>query len=322
MFAYIISFTILLISILAYFKIADRFNIIDKPNQRSSHSYVTIRGGGLIFSLAAILWFLIYEFAQPYIIISLISIALISFLDDLMPLSSMIRISVHLFAVSILFWQLQLFELPWYIIALAYLLIIGWINAFNFMDGINGITAIYSLVALSTFLWLVQNSTFLPIPYIEKLLVLLIGSVLIFSFFNVRKKAKCFAGDIGSVGMAFLLAWFLLYLILQTGRIEYILFVVVYGIDSVITIVYRLKRRENIFQAHRSHLYQYLSNELKVPHTIVSILYGITQLLINILAIYLIDKGAMSIALFIGLLFILSAKYLLIRYYVVKRIVS
>jgi UDP-N-acetylmuramyl pentapeptide phosphotransferase/UDP-N-acetylglucosamine-1-phosphate transferase len=315
-----ISFIILLLSLLVYFKLADKFNIIDKPNERSSHSYITIRGGGVIFTLAAILWYFLYGFNETYIIGALVAIALISFLDDVMVLSNKIRISIHFLAVSVLFWQIQVFELPWYVVAITYIFTIGWINAFNFMDGINGITSFYALTTLISLLWISQTTDFLQIENGNHLIVLLIISLIIFSFFNARKRAKTFAGDIGSVGMAFLLAWFIIKLILETGRIEYILLVIVYGIDSVITIIYRLKRKENIFKAHRTHLYQYLSNELRLPHVLVSTLYAIIQLIINITTIILIDKGIMTIPIFISLLILLSAIYLLVRYIVTKRI--
>jgi UDP-N-acetylmuramyl pentapeptide phosphotransferase/UDP-N-acetylglucosamine-1-phosphate transferase len=320
MLLYTISFIILLLSLLVYFKLADKYNIIDKPNERSSHSYITIRGGGIIFTLAAILWFVLYGFNEPYIIGSLVAIALISFLDDVMVLSNKIRISIHFLAVSVLFWQLQVFELPWYVVAITYIFTIGWINAFNFMDGINGITSFYALTTLGSLLWISHTADFLQIANGNHLLVLLIISLIVFSFFNARKRAKTFAGDIGSVGMAFLLAWFIIKLILETGRIEYILFVIVYGIDSVITIIYRLKRKENIFQAHRTHLYQYLSNELQLPHVLVSVFYASTQLIINIITIVLIDTGIMTIPAFASFLVILSTIYLLIRFYVIKRI--
>jgi UDP-GlcNAc:undecaprenyl-phosphate/decaprenyl-phosphate GlcNAc-1-phosphate transferase len=320
MLLYTISFIILLVSILVYFKLADKFNIIDKPNERSSHSKVTIRGGGIIFTIAAVIWFFFFGFSEPYIIVALIAIALISFLDDVIVLSNKIRIAVHMLSVSILFWQLQVFGLPWYIVVISYIFTIGWINAFNFMDGINGITAFYALVLLGTLLWISQTTQFIEIDNGNDLIILLIISVLLFSFFNARKRAKTFAGDIGSVGMAFLLAWFLLKLIIETGRIEYILFVSVYGIDSVATIVFRLKRKENIFQAHRSHLYQYLSNEIGVSQVLVSTLYSIVQLSINIIVIIFIQLDIMSVTLFLLFLLVLSIMYLLIRYYVTSRI--
>lgn len=313
---YITASLILIIILLLYFRIADHFNIIDKPNQRSSHIDITIRGGGIIFPVAALLWFLMFGFYQPWVIFALLALSTVSFLDDVITLSNKIRIIIHIAAVSILFWQLQIFELPWYFVIIIYIFTIGWINAFNFMDGINGITSFYSLVGFGTILWLYNH---LPLPgfdNLSSLIIILIISLIIFSFFNARKRAKTFAGDVGSVSLAFLLAWFIIKLIVETGRIEYILFVSLYGIDSVVTIIYRLKRKENIFKAHRTHLYQYLSNEYGLPHLLVSAFYAFVQLSINIITIYLIKIDIMSIGLFAFMLILLSFVYLIIRYVV------
>lgn len=309
MLLYIIAFIIFVVILLGYFKIADHFNIIDKPNERSSHKNITIRGGGIIFPVAAFLWFLLHGFNQPWMMLALVLLAAVSFIDDVITLSSKIRIIVHLVAVSLLFWQVQLFEIPWYGIGLTYIVVIGWINAFNFMDGINGITAFYGLVALFTFAWLNNLMDFIS----QQLIIFLIISVLVFSFFNARKHAKTFAGDVGSVSMAFLLAWFMILLILKTGRLEYILLFSVYGIDSAITILFRLMQRENIFKAHRTHLYQLLGNEFQWPHVVVSGIYSITQLVINIIVILLVAENIMSWGIFISILLVLSFVYLIIR---------
>ena len=310
-------FTIVLIFLLlGYFRIADHFNIIDKPNHRSSHNTVTIRGGGIIFPITALLWFLYFGFTSPRAIAGLGIMAVVSFLDDLKPVSFKIRILAHLAAVSFLFLQVQLFNLPWVYVVVAYLFTIGWINAFNFMDGINGITPFYSLMALCTFLWINHNLPFAP----KELIILLIISVLVFSFFNARKRALTFAGDVGSVTMAFLLAWLMIGLMLKTGRIEYVLFFAVYGIDTVITIIYRLKRRENIFEAHRLHLFQLLSNELRWPHVSVSAVYAITQFFINLVTIWLFSIGMMSITVFAAFLFLLTLLYLFVRFRVESNI--
>lgn len=316
MLLYIIAFIIIAGILPGYFRMADHFNIIDKPNERSSHSYITIRGGGIVFPAAALLWFLMYGFHQPWIIFALLLLATVSFLDDAKTLSSKIRIAVHLVAVCLLFWQIQLFDLPWYYILLACLMVTGWINAFNFMDGINGITAFYGLVALGTFAWLNRSIQFVS----QELIILLIFSVLIFAFFNARKRAKTFAGDVGSVSLAFLLAWFIVSLIIKTGRFEYILFFAVYGIDSVITIMYRLQKRENIFEAHRTHLYQYLSNEFQWPHVIVSVIYSVIQLGINYIAVKLIAENKMNWQIFLLFLLVLSTIYMTARLLVLKEI--
>jgi len=242
--------------------------------------------------------------------------AVISFIDDVMPLSSIIRSLVHISAVTLLFWQAQVFRLPWPYIFAAYVFTIGWINAFNFMDGINGITAYYSLVALGTFLWLNQEISFAS----SDLIILLIISVLIFAFFNGRKRALTFAGDTGSISMAFLLAWLMVSLMVKTGMVVYMLFFAVYGIDTVITIIYRLERKENIFRAHRTHLYQYLSNELKWPHLCVSAIYAGVQLVVNSLTLLLIKNGFMSRPVFIGFLALLTLIYLGARFWVLNTI--
>lgn len=316
MYFYLISPVILLVALMVYFKIADHFNIIDKPNERSSHTYLTIRGGGVVFTFATFMWFLFYGQNQYWIVFALILMSVISFLDDVMTLSSKIRIIIHSVAVSILFWQLHIFELPWYIIVLSYIFTIGWINAFNFMDGINGITAFYGLTVLATFAWLNREIEF----FSQELIIVLIFSLLVFSFFNARKRAKTFAGDVGSVSLAFLLAWLMIALIIKTGRIEYILLFAVYGIDSVLTIIRRLFRGENIFKAHRSHLYQFLCNELKWPHVLVAAIYSLIQFGINLIIIFLINLNKANVFVLIVTILILCIIYLIVRFLIDNRI--
>ncbi|MGY0038958.1 UDP-GlcNAc--UDP-phosphate GlcNAc-1-phosphate transferase [Pedobacter sp. NJ-S-72] len=243
---------------LLYFKIADHFNIIDKPNSRSSHTALTIRGGGIIFGISAILFFCLYQFQYPYFIAGLFFISLISFLDDILTLNNKIRLTVHLVSVGLMFCQLGLFGLPWYWLIMAAVFVIGTINAYNFMDGINGITGAYSLVALFTFYCINEY----VVPFTSKELLLTISlSLLVFNYFNFRKKAKCFAGDVGSVSIAFIILFLLLQLIIKTENFNYLLLLMIYGLDAVTTIIFRLIRRENIFEAHRAHFYQYWTNE-------------------------------------------------------------
>lgn len=268
-------------AILLYFRLADKYNIIDKPNARSSHTKVTIRGGGVVFYLGVLAWFIWSGDAYPYFFAGLTAIALISFLDDLLTLSNKLRISVHIVAVLLLLYQLQVFAYPWYIPLIALVLIIGTINAYNFMDGINGITAMYSFAVL-LLLWLANREA----PFIDdRLLYCAAIANGVFAFFNFRKKAKCFAGDIGSVSMSFILLFGLTALIMHTGNPLYILFLAVYGVDSVLTIVHRLYKKENIFQAHRTHLYQYLANEAGGDPLIISVSYGLLQVLIGLFII-------------------------------------
>src|SRR5690606_13748479 len=120
----------------------------------------------------------------------------------------------------------------------------------------------------------------------QRLLIFSFVSVLVFSYFNFRKRAKTFAGDVGSVSIAYILLFSLGALILKTGNLIYLLFLTVYGIDAVWTIVQRMILKENIFEAHRSHLYQYLGNEAGFNKLIISFLYGFIQFIIGLSVIW------------------------------------
>ncbi len=299
---YLLYLPVLLVAILAYFRLAVRHHIIDQPNHRSSHKRRTIRGGGILFPIAFLLQFLVSGFAYPLFTLGLMLISLISFYDDLRPLSSKIRLLGHLTAVSLLFMQAGLTGYPWWLIGICYILVIGAINAYNFMDGINGITGSYSLLTIVT-LYLF-NEYDVPFASSGWLLVAALA-LLVFNFFNFRKKAKCFAGDVGSVSIAFIIIFFLLLLILQTQDLKYIGLLLLYGLDAVTTIIFRLIRRENIFEAHRSHFYQYLANVKGWPHLRVSALYILVQGLINSIIIYsdLNWLGFLGFCLVSGLIF-------------------
>jgi len=287
-----------------YFRIADHYNIIDKPNHRSSHTQVTIRGGGVIFALAALVFFFFFDFKYPFFITGLFLIALISFLDDMHTLNNKVRLGIHAISVLLLFCQWDLIYFQWYWAVVAAIFVIGTINAYNFMDGINGITGGYSLLAIGSLYYINEKVVSFTSP--EFLIVIAI-SLIVFNFFNFRIKAKCFAGDVGSVSIAFIIIFLIGQLILKTGNFNYVLLLLAYGLDAVFTIIFRVLRKENIFEAHRSHFYQYLSNEKRWPHLAVVALYLIVQLLINIVLVFLIKENIIS-ALFLlagsGLLFL------------------
>jgi len=268
---------LLLFSIFIYFNIAEKYNITDKPNQRSSHKNITIRGGGIIFYIGALLYFMFYGFSYPIFSLGLTLIAIISFLDDIKTLNSKVRILVHISAMLLMFYDCGLYSLPWYFTLAALIVSTGIINAYNFMDGINGITGGYSLVVMGSYYYINNNLT----PFIDNNLIYVISlSLLVFNFFNFRKKAKCFAGDVGSVSIAFIIVFLLCKLIVKTQDLTYIIILLVYGVDSILTIVHRIILKENIFIAHRKHLYQIMSNELHISHIYVSILYMAIQIVI------------------------------------------
>ncbi|RZK23853.1 MAG: glycosyltransferase family 4 protein [Flavobacterium sp.] len=293
---------------LLYFKIADRFNIIDKPNARSSHTKITIRGGGIIFPVSVLVYAVTNNFAYPYFVVGLFAISLISFLDDILTLNNKIRLSIHLSSVLLMFFQWDLFSLSWYWLIIALIFVIATINAYNFMDGINGITGGYSLLTIIT-LYYINTSV---VSFTSNELLIIVGlALLVFNVFNFRVKAKCFAGDVGSVSIAFIITFFIGQLILTTQNLNYILLLLVYGTDTAFTVLFRKIRGENIFEAHRSHFYQYLSNHLKYSHVFVSSIYILAQLLINVLLILFIkDAVVYVLCLFSGFVLI----YLVLRF--------
>lgn len=281
---YLIVAVIFFIVIIVYFKLANHYNIIDKPNERSSHTEVTIRGGGIIFLFAGL--FGLYLHPETWMpIAGMLIIGVISFIDDRITLSNKIRVIFHLTAVSLLFIPLNVYQLfPWYICIVLYIVVIGIINAYNFMDGINGITGLYSLVILTGLQYVNYKSGSFIQP---DLIWLPILACLVFLFFNFRKRAKCFAGDVGSISIAFWISYLMLKLIIQTGNYAYILFLAVYGVDAILTIIHRLILKQNIFKAHRLHFYQILANEQKWPHLAVSVLYAILQIIVIVAVILL-----------------------------------
>lgn len=311
---YTILALILMILMLLYFKVADRFNIIDKPNQRSSHTEITLRGGGVIFWFSALLYFFQHIENNYFFFTGITLVSLVSFWDDIQSLSNKIRISIHFLAITLIFLDLNLFTLmPIWGVVVSYVLAIGLINAYNFMDGINGITGLYTLAVLGSLLYVnTKIQLFIDGSFIKYGMI----ASLVFLFFNYRKKAKCFAGDVGSIAIAFWIIYLLLKLILSTNSIIWLLFLAVYGIDAVCTILHRLYLKQNIFEAHRLHLYQILSNEYKIQHRLVSLYYALTQIGVSILVISLYQKISeyiLFIIIIIPLLLVYSLKFYLIN---------
>jgi len=315
---YVIIAAILLAAELVYFRIADKCNIIDKPNERSSHSTIVLRGGGIIFAISILVW-MIWQMVQgewgtvqgylPFFV-GLALICGISFWDDVRSLPDSLRLVVQFIAMALMLWSIftvkdsWFMEQAWYwqvIVAVAALIVcVGITNVYNFMDGINGITGGYSIAVLVP-LALVNGSWFMvhdsSAGFVEQsfLIVAIIG-VLVFCFFNFRpkNKAKCFAGDVGSIGMAFILLFSIGRLILQTQDITYLLFLVVYGVDAILTIMHRIMLHENLGEAHRKHMYQLMSNELGMGHVTVSCIYMAVQFVISLAFIYLVPNTVLA----------------------------
>ncbi|WP_300792604.1 glycosyltransferase family 4 protein [uncultured Bacteroides sp.] len=283
---YFVIIGILLVLELIYFKIAGKYNIIDKPNQRSSHTSIVLRGGGIVFLFGIWIWSLFYGFNYPYFLAAVTLAAGISFIDDIHSLPDSIRLIVQFAAMAMMFYQIDILHWEmWWIVIIALIISVGASNIINFMDGINGITGAYAMASLIPLALLNISMGFVD----QSLLYVVILADIVFCIFNFRPKgkAKCFAGDVGSIGVAYILLFMIGLLIIATGDVTYLIFLLVYGIDGVLTICHRIMLHENLGEAHRKHAYQLMANELKIGHVKVASFYAIVQLAISIGFIYL-----------------------------------
>lgn len=286
MITYIIIFILLLIAELIYFRIADKLNIIDKPNERSSHSTIVLRGGGVIFLIGAWVWSAFFGFEYPWFLAGLTLVAGVSLVDDVHSLPDSVRLVAQFAAAAMAFYQLGIFHWSmWWVVLIALIVYVGATNVINFMDGINGITAGYSLAVLVPLAIVNMKGDYVA----QSLIISTILALLVFCIFNFRPKgkAKCFAGDVGSIGIAFIMLFLLGNVIMKTGDITWLIFLLVYGVDGCLTIVHRIMLHENLGEAHRKHAYQIMANELKTGHVKVALFYMAMQFAVSLGFIYL-----------------------------------
>lgn len=288
---YIVILISLFVLELLYFRIADRFNIIDKPNSRSSHTRIVLRGGGIIFAIALWIWSIVYGFQYPWLLTGVTLAAGVSFVDDIHSLPDSLRLVVQFVAMFLVFQEVGILHWNmWWVVPIALIVCVGATNIYNFMDGINGITGGYSLAVLLPLVLLNRKHGFM-----DGSLLMVVGlSLFVFCFFNFRKRAKCFAGDVGSIGIALILLFGIGRLIMQTGDVTWLVLLLLYGVDGCLTIIHRIMLHENLGEAHRKHAYQLMANELKIPHIAVSSIYMSLQLLVSLMAIYIIPDNVVA----------------------------
>ncbi len=318
---YVIVFALLVVAELLYFKVADKYNIIDKPNERSSHSSIVLRGGGVIFSLAMVAWAammvvqgesgVVLEYL-PFLV-GLLLVAGVSFWDDVKSLPDSIRLVVQFMAMGLMFWSMGIMHWNmWWIVLVALVVCVGATNVINFMDGINGITAGYALAVLVPLLLVNGSVGFIE----ESYLVVAIIGVLVFCIFNFRPKgkAKCFAGDVGSIGIAFIMLFAIGKLVVMTQDVTYLIFLLVYGVDGCLTICHRILLHENLGEAHRKHAYQLMANELKIGHVKVASLYMVLQLAVSLGFVYLCPDTVLAHWIYLGcVVVVLAVAYVLFK---------
>ena len=298
---YALMFVLLFVAELLYFKLADKYNIIDKPNERSSHSSIVLRGGGVIFSLAMVAWAVMMAVQGelsvvvgylPFLV-GLMVVAVVSFVDDVRSLPDSVRLVAQFGAMALMFWSMGIMHWNmWWIVLIALVVCVGATNVINFMDGINGITAGYSLAVLLPLISLNHDLLFVDPSF---LIVAVLG-VLVFCIFNFRPKgkAKCFAGDVGSISIAFIMLFAIGRLVVMTQDVTYLIFLLVYGVDGCLTICHRILLHENLGEAHRKHAYQLMANELKIGHVKVSLVYMALQLVVSLGFIYLCPNTVLA----------------------------
>jgi UDP-N-acetylmuramyl pentapeptide phosphotransferase/UDP-N-acetylglucosamine-1-phosphate transferase len=313
---YLLVLLILWAAAMAYFFIARRLGIVDRPNHRTMHHSPTIRGGGIIFLLIPWLSHWLFCPINPYFLYSFTAVGVLSFVDDVRSLPSSIRMFLQFVAMGVIVGETGFYDIHPFWGSIVVLIGAGVLNAYNFMDGINGMTAGYSIVTIATLLLI--NCFVVPFAS-EHLMIVALLALLVFSFYNFRSRAACFAGDVGSVSMAFLVLYLLLLLIQHTGNYIFILLLALYGVDTVLTILHRMYHRENIFEAHRSHLFQIIVFHGKWRHISMSAAYMAVQLAVNGLILLVFGFSvAVQVAAAIVLLFLLSVAYVIIRRHYLK----
>lgn len=315
--SYVAIFILLLLAELVYFGIAARFGIVDKPNKRSSHTTTVLRGGGIIFVIGAWVWSAFFGMQYPWFLAGLTTVAVVSFVDDVHSLPDSVRLAAQFVSAMLAFQQLGMLHLSmWWVVPLALIVYVGATNVINFMDGINGITAGYSLAVLVPLAMVNSEGGFVE----QSLIVTTILAALVFCIFNFRPKgkAKCFAGDVGSIGIAFIMLFLLGRLIMKTGDVTWLVFLLVYGVDGCMTIVHRMMLHENLGEAHRKHAYQIMANELKMGHVKVSLLYVALQLAVSVGFVTICPNTVQAHWIYlVGALVVLAGAYVLFmkKYY-------
>jgi len=287
-------------------RFAYQFGLLDLPNDRSSHSLPTPRGGGigiLVAYIASSLWI-----ALPLLIwLPAAMLAVVSFFDDKLDLSPRTRLffqfSAALVVVSV--WpcapHYSLFT-PVLILFLC-IFMVGTANFFNFMDGINGIAGITGVVAFSLLGWFALNNQNQQALAFSAFAVA--AACAGFLPFNMPK-ARVFMGDVGSILLGFVFAGFVV--VLSRNITDFLVlagFLSTFYADTLTTLYVRKRDRERLSQAHRRHLYQLFANQKQVAHWKVSVCYGIIQALVGVGLLELYPFGWQAVLVFEAVLLVI-----------------
>jgi Fuc2NAc and GlcNAc transferase len=284
-----------------------RKNIFDIPNERSSHTEPTPRGGGLIIDVVCLSIFFAYclifqtNIYWSYFLGAII-VAVISWLDDLFTVPSVWRFLCHSLAAILVVWNLGFWDSVYIPFGgtiqlgqigqiITFFWIVWMINAYNFMDGIDGIAGVQAFTAGIG--WLVVG-ILLGIEHAG-----FYGGVIAFSSLGFLihnwQPAKIFMGDVGSAFLGYSFAVLPLVALKETNQEQFLLPVIavtlvsLFVFDSLITLFKRILKREKIWQAHREHIYQKLVIS-GFSHKFVTSLYAIFSVINLILLIFWIEN--------------------------------
>ncbi len=243
-------------------------NIIDTPNHRSNHKNPIPRGGGIAIALAILLGMIFISYSLGldshllYLLLAIFISSSISFADDIISIPIPIRIIFQLIAVFFLICSLPLYNqtlifhfLPLFIekLLIAFALF-SFINIYNFMDGIDGLSASQTIyIAIMTLIFsIIDPKIDISISY---LCLSVIGACFGFLIYNWHP-AKIFMGDVGSITLGLICGWLMLNLAIHGYIAAAIIIPGYYLADGITTILKRLIQKKKIWQAHSEHCYQ------------------------------------------------------------------
>jgi len=269
--------------------------------------YIAVGKSGIVFVLAGILFSLIHLPQSLYFLTGFALICGINFRDNTSYLTTGIRLFVQFVAIGLILFDLDVYYLfPWWLALTACIVCVGIINAYHTMDGIKGMTGLYSLVILVCLQYVNQNIISFVHP---DFIIFTILACVVFLFSNAGNPAKCFAGNVGSIGIAFCIVVLLLRLILETDDIIWILFLAVYGVDMICKTIHRIYLKQNIFKPRQIHC-QVWGEKTKWSYLWMPVIYAVIQLIVCIVVTYF-RKRIPEIMLFSTLLGLLTVLYVL-----------
>jgi len=293
-----------------YLRLARKHSIFDTENERSSHSGNTIIGGGIVFLLALLIYSIYFNFPYPNYLIGAFILALVSFIDDLSYVKYSYRLLAHLVALTLVLPYLELTNLGYFSILGIVILGVGVLNSFNFIDGINGMLGLMSMIILVSILFINLTLNFTDTNFI----IGIIMSVAVFLFFNFRKNPICFAGDVGSIVIGYFIFILIISLCFATHDYYYLLLISVPGAEAGLTLLFRILNNQNILMPHRTFLFHFLVHDAKLSHLAVSAIYALLQLILCILVIFTIHLDqALKFIIFVFVILALTAVYLYFR---------